>query len=85
MHVSEGNSKKVKFINRSQSFHGAMLSPLSVTTIDIFDFKKIKNKTIQISQNNIYTKYNSKLSMGKMKNETNKEHLERSLFDLKIK
>ncbi len=86
VHVSEGNSKKVKFINRSQSFHGAMLSPLSVTTIDIFEvFKKIKNKTIQVSQNNIYTKYNSKLSMGKMKNETNKEHLERSLFELENK
>ncbi len=86
VHVSEGNPKKVKFINRSQSFHGAMLSPLSVTTIDIFEvFKRMKNKTIQISQNNIYTKYNSKLSMGKMENETNTEHLERSLNELELK
>ena len=86
VHVAQGNSKKVKFINRSQSFHGAMLSPLSVTTIDIFEvFKNIKNKTIQVSQNNIYANYNSKLSMGKKKNETFKEHLERSLFELENK
>ena len=33
---------------------------LQVTSIDIFDiFKKFKNNSIQISQNNIYTKYDS--------------------------
>ena len=43
VHYAQGNKKKIKFIHRSQSFHGATLHPLGVTSIDIFKiFKKLK-------------------------------------------
>jgi len=85
-HYAQGNKKKIKFIHRSQSFHGATLHPLGVTSIDIFKiFKRLKNNTIQISQNNIFTKYNSKIQMGKKLNETDAQHLERSLKELETK
>ena len=52
VHYAQGNDKKIKFSHRSQSFHGATLHSLGVTSIDIFKiFKKLKNNTIQISQN----------------------------------
>ena len=83
VHFSKNNKKKIKFIHRSQSFHGASLHPLSVSTFDIFEmYKNIKTKNIQINQNNIYTKYNPKVSMGIKDNETIEEHLERSLKNL---
>jgi adenosylmethionine-8-amino-7-oxononanoate aminotransferase len=85
-HCASGNKNKIKFINRSQSFHGATLHPLQVTSIDIFQiFKKFKNNSIQISQNNIYSKYNSKVQMGKKINETDQDHLNRSLLELENK
>ena len=56
MYIMLKKITKIKFICRSQSFHGAPAS--TSTSIDIFDiFKKFKNNSIQISQNNIYTKY----------------------------
>ena len=58
--------KKIKFLHRSQSFHGASLHALSISTIDIFDvYKNLKTKNIKINQNNIFTDYNSKTLMGK--------------------
>ena len=85
-HYAQGNSKKIKFIHRSQSFHGATLHPLSVTSIDIFKiFKKFKGNTITVSQNNIYAKYDPKVKMGKKTNETESQHLERSLYELENK
>ena len=83
VHYSNKKKKKNKFIHRSQSFHGASLHPLSVSTFDIFEmYKNIKTKNIQVSQNNIYTKYNPSNLMGIKKNETHAEHLERSLIQL---
>tara|TARA_A100001015_G_scaffold307432_1_gene403334 strand:- start:2448 stop:3761 length:1314 start_codon:yes stop_codon:yes gene_type:complete len=85
-HYAKGNKKKIKFIHRSQSFHGATLHPLSVTSIDIFKiFKKFKGNTITVSQNNIYAKYDPKVKMGKKVNETNAQHLKRSLYELESK
>ena len=44
VHYSKGNKKKIKFLHRSQSFHGASLHALSISTIDIFDvYKNLKN------------------------------------------
>ena len=86
VHYSNKKPKKTKFISRSQSFHGASLHPLSVSSFDIFDmYDKIKIRNIQVNQNNIYTKYNKKFKMGLRKDETLKNHLERSLRDLEIK
>tara|TARA_B100000886_G_scaffold334281_1_gene289568 strand:+ start:1089 stop:2408 length:1320 start_codon:yes stop_codon:yes gene_type:complete len=83
VHFSKNKKNKSKFIHRSQSFHGASLHPLSVSTFDIFQmYNKIKTKNIQVNQNNIFTKYDSKVSMGIKKGETEKEHLERSLRNL---
>jgi adenosylmethionine-8-amino-7-oxononanoate aminotransferase len=83
VHFSKGKKKKIKFLHRSQSFHGASLHPLSVSTIDIFDvFKNLKTKNIKINQNNIFTEYSSKTLMGLKKNETEKEHLDRNLKNL---
>ena len=83
VHYAQKNYKKIKFICRSQSFHGATLHPLQVTSIDIFDiFKKFKNNSIQISQNNIYTKYDSIKKIGLKKNENYDDHLQRSLIEL---
>ena len=83
VHFSNKKEKKVKFLHRSQSFHGASLHPLSVSTIDIFDvFKNLKTRNIKINQNNIFTEYSSKTLMGLKKNETEKEHLERNLKNL---
>ena len=77
VHYKKWNKKKIKFLHRSQSFHGASLHPLSVSTIDIFDvFKNLKTRNIKINQNNIFTEYSSKTLMGLKKNETEKEHLE---------
>lgn len=85
-HLSDNKKNKTKFIHRSQSFHGASLHPLSISTFDIFDvFNKLKTKNIQINQNNIYTKYSQKYKMGIKKNESAKEHLARSLEDLEEK
>lgn len=85
-HLSDNKKNKTKFIHRSQSFHGASLHPLSISTFDIFDiFDKLKTKNIQINQNNIYTKYSQKYKMGIKKNESAKEHLARSLEDLEEK
>ena len=82
----DNKKNKTKFIHRSQSFHGASLHPLSISTFDIFDiFDKLKTKNIQINQNNIYTKYSQKYKMGIKKNESAKEHLARSLEDLEEK
>jgi len=86
VHFSNNKKNKTKFIHRSQSFHGASLHPLSISTFDIFDvFNKIKTNNIQINQNNIYTKYNSNFKMGIKNNESKQEHLERSLKDLEDK
>lgn len=86
VHFSNNKKNKTKFIHRSQSFHGASLHPLSISTFDIFDiFNKIKTSNIQIDQNNIYTKYNSKSRMGIKNNESVQEHLERSLKNLEDK
>lgn len=86
VHYSNNKKNKTKFIHRSQSFHGASLHPLSISTFDIFDiFKKIKTNNIQINQNNIYTKYNPNFKMGIKNNESKQEHLERSLKDLEDK
>ena len=86
VHFSNNKKNKTKFIHRSQSFHGASLHPLSISTFDIFDvFNKIKTNNIQINQNNIYTKYNSNFKMGIKNNESTQEHLERSLKDLEDK
>ncbi len=83
VHFSNKKEKKIKFLHRSQSFHGASLHPLSVSTIDIFDvFKNLKTRNIKINQNNIFTEYSSKTLMGLKKNETEKEHLERNLKNL---
>lgn len=83
VHFSQNKKKKIKFIHRSQSFHGASLHPLSVSTIDIFEvFKNLKTKNIKINQNNIFVDYNSKKLMGLKKNETQEEHLYRSLKNL---
>ena len=83
VHYSKGNKKKIKFLHRSQSFHGASLHALSISTIDIFDvYKNLKTKNIKINQNNIFTDYNSKTLMGIKKNETEKEHLDRNLKNL---
>ena len=85
-HLSNNKKNKTKFIHRSQSFHGASLHPLSISTFDIFDvFNKLKTKNIQINQNNIYTKYTQKYKMGIKKNESVEEHLARSLDDLEEK
>ena len=85
-HLSDNKKNKTKFIHRSQSFHGASLHPLSISTFDIFDvFNKLKTKNIQINQNNIYTKYTQKYKMGIKKNESVEEHLARSLDDLEEK
>jgi adenosylmethionine-8-amino-7-oxononanoate aminotransferase len=85
-HLSNNKKNKTKFIHRSQSFHGASLHPLSISTFDIFDvFNKLKTKNIQINQNNIYTKYSQKYKMGIKKNESAEEHLVRSLEDLEEK
>ncbi len=85
VHYSNKKVKKTKFIHRSQSFHGASLHPLSVSSFDIFDiYENIKTKNIQINQNNIYTKYNQKFNMGLKNGETIDEHLERSLKNLEI-
>ncbi len=83
VHYAQKNYKKIKFICRSQSFHGATLHPLQVTSIDIFSiFNKFKNNSIQVSQNNIYTKYDSKRKIGIKQNESPKGHLERALIEL---
>lgn len=86
VHFSNNKKNKTKFIHRSQSFHGASLHPLSISTFDIFDiFEKIKTKNIEIDQNNIYTKYNSKFKMGIKSKESVKQHLGRSLKNLEDK
>lgn len=83
VHFSNNNNKKIRFIHRSQSFHGASLHPLSISTFDIFEiYKNIKTKNIMVEQNNIFTKYNPKFKMGIKNNETHAEHLKRSLNDL---
>ena len=82
-HYSKNKKNKTKFIHRSQSFHGASLHPLSVSTFDIFQiYNKIKTKNIEVDQNNIFTKYNKKVSMGIKNSETEDEHLERSMKNL---
>lgn len=86
VHFAQGNKNKIKFINRSQSFHGATLHPLQITTIDVFNvFKKFKKNSIIVSQNNIYSKYDNKIMMGKKFNETNEAHLKRSLIEIEKK
>lgn len=86
VHLSNNKKNKTKFIHRSQSFHGASLHPLSLSTFDIFDvFKKIKTKNIEIDQNNIYTSFNQKYKMGLKKNENLEQHLKRSLKNLEDK
>jgi adenosylmethionine-8-amino-7-oxononanoate aminotransferase len=83
VHFSNNNKKKIRFIHRSQSFHGATLHPLSISTFDIFEmYRNIKTKSIMVGQNNIFTKYNPKFKMGIKNNETHAEHLKRSLNDL---
>ena len=86
VHLSNNKKNKIKFIHRSQSFHGASLHPLSLSTFDIFDvFNKIKTNNIEINQNNIYAEYNRKYKMGIKRNESVEEHLVRSLKDLEEK
>ena len=83
VHLSNNKKNKTKFIHRSQSFHGASLHPLSISTFDIFQiFNKIKTNNIEIYQNNIFTKYNPKFKMGIKKNESEEDHLKRSLKNL---
>ena len=82
VHLSNNKKNKTKFIHRSQSFT-EHLYILSISTFDIFQiFNKIKTTNIEIYQNNIFTKYNPKFKMGIKKNESEEDHLKRSLKNL---
>lgn len=91
-HLSNGHENKIKFIHRSQSFHGATLHPILVSSLDILDKYKIlggKN-FIQIPQHNFYANCLSKGQkcicgknpnncMGKFSFENKQNYLQRSL------
>lgn len=95
VHYAQNNKKKIKFIHRSQSFHGATLHPLLVSSIDVFNvFKNLSNKNyIEVPQNNLNALCKAKKNkcacgknpmqcMGKRENENDKEYLERSIYEI---
>ena len=95
VHCAQGNEKKIKYIHRSQSFHGATFQPLLVSSIDIFDiYKNLQTKNyIEVPQHNSFaTCYASKNSckcgkdpmscMGKRVGESNEQYLERSIYEI---
>lgn len=97
VHYANNNKKKIKFIHRSQSFHGATLHPLLVSNIDVLDiYSKFKNNNfIEIPQHNIFAecksnrhgqcncgKKNVMHCMGIRNYESTNDYLSRSIYEL---
>ncbi len=95
VHYAQNNKQKIKFIHRSQSFHGATLHPLLVSSIDVFNvFKNLSNNNyIEVPQNNLNSFCKAKGNacicgkdpmncMGKRENENEKDYLNRSINEI---
>lgn len=101
VHLNNGFKKKKVIISRIQSFHGATMQAISSSDIPLLDIFQIYSNNLhhKIHQHNPYfdckainekkcvCKRNPSVCMGKLKNESNANYLNRSIkyFENKIK